>query len=251
MSVKWGKKKNEADDEEHATTNSQLRSQRLKEAREKGMHTKEEWEEMKTFFGECVICGDKESIVKDHIIPLYQGGSDAITNLQPLCRTCNSRKGPDNKDYRLDWCRSHKIEMPNKWLTKDEKCLTINKIKEININPPKSPKGDISPLPGDVPAKSSQKRFQKPTVGEIDAYCKERGNGVDPQRFFDYYESKGWVVGKSPMKDWKAAVRTWERQDKDMKPYQPQAPPLQSPEEEEAEVMRILQERKSRKDNGL
>lgn len=128
-----------------------------------------------------------------------------------------------------------------------------NKIKEIkiNINPPKSPKGDISPLPGDVPTKSSQKRFQKPTVGEIDAYCKERGNGVDPQRFFDYYESKGWVVGKSPMKDWKAAVRTWERQDKDMKPYQPQAPPLQSPEEEEAEVMRILQERKSRKDNGL
>ena len=59
----------------------------------------------------------------------------------------------------------------------------------------------------------SVKRFVKPKVDEIEAYCKERNNSVDAQQFFDYYESKGWKVGKSPMKDWKSAVRTWERND--------------------------------------
>ena len=57
----------------------------------------------------------------------------------------------------------------------------------------------------------SVKRFVKPNVEEIESYCKERNNNVDAQQFFDYYESKGWKVGKSPMKDWKASVRTWER----------------------------------------
>lgn len=59
----------------------------------------------------------------------------------------------------------------------------------------------------------SVKRFVKPNVEEIESYCKERNNSVDAQQFFDYYESKGWKVGKSPMKDWKASVRTWEKND--------------------------------------
>ena len=54
-------------------------------------------------------------------------------------------------------------------------------------------------------------RFSKPTVEEIHEYCFERNNGIDAQRFFDHYESNGWMVGKTKMKDWKAAVRTWER----------------------------------------
>ena len=53
--------------------------------------------------------------------------------------------------------------------------------------------------------------FHKPSVEEIRLYCQERNNSVDPEKFFNFYESKGWVVGKSPMKDWKAAVRTWEQ----------------------------------------
>lgn len=53
-------------------------------------------------------------------------------------------------------------------------------------------------------------RFKKPSNEEIQAYCNERNNGIDPQRFIDYYESNGWKVGKNPMKDWKAAIRTWE-----------------------------------------
>lgn len=54
-------------------------------------------------------------------------------------------------------------------------------------------------------------KFQKPTIDEIKAYCEERHNEIDAQRFIDYYESNGWMVGRNKMKDWKAAVRTWER----------------------------------------
>jgi hypothetical protein len=53
-------------------------------------------------------------------------------------------------------------------------------------------------------------RFKIPTVEEVKEYCEERKNGVDPGRFIDFYSSKGWLVGKSPMKDWRAAVRNWE-----------------------------------------
>ena len=51
----------------------------------------------------------------------------------------------------------------------------------------------------------------RPTVAEVEAYCRERHNHVDPQKFVDYYIANGWRVGRNPMKDWKAAVRTWER----------------------------------------
>ena len=60
----------------------------------------------------------------------------------------------------------------------------------------------------------SRKRFVPPTVDEVREYCEERGNSVDPQRFVDYYSSNGWMVGKTKMKDWKAAVRTWEQREK-------------------------------------
>lgn len=63
----------------------------------------------------------------------------------------------------------------------------------------------------DTPQTKQVKRFSKPTVEEVAAYCKERNNNVDPQRFWDFYEAKGWKIGKSPMKDWKACVRTWEK----------------------------------------
>lgn len=57
------------------------------------------------------------------------------------------------------------------------------------------------------------KRFTPPTTEEVKAYCEERGNNVDPERFIDFYASKGWKVGNQGMKDWKAAVRTWEKRD--------------------------------------
>lgn len=52
-------------------------------------------------------------------------------------------------------------------------------------------------------------KFTPPTVDEVRAYCTEKGFNIDPVRFVDYYKSNGWKVGRNPMKDWKAAVRTW------------------------------------------
>jgi len=69
------------------------------------------------------------------------------------------------------------------------KSTTINNNKEIKLN---------------------NKYFNKPTIIEIKDYCLERNNNIDANSFFDFYESKGWFVGKNKMKDWKAAVRTWE-----------------------------------------
>lgn len=56
-------------------------------------------------------------------------------------------------------------------------------------------------------------RFEKPSIEEIRDYCQERHNSVDPAAFFNFYESKGWMIGKNSMKDWKSAVRTWEQRE--------------------------------------
>lgn len=81
-------------------------------------------------------------------------------------------------------------------------CHATEKEEEIDKNKTKSKNNGVG-----------AKRFTPPTVEQVRAYCTERRNMVDPQRFVDFYESKGWVVGKVKMKDWKAAVRTWERED--------------------------------------
>ena len=65
---------------------------------------------------------------------------------------------------------------------------------------------NFSPL---VQNSAKPKKFQKPTIEQIRAYCKEAGKDIDAETFFDFYEAKGWVVGRSPMKDWRAAVRNW------------------------------------------
>lgn len=66
--------------------------------------------------------------------------------------------------------------------------------------------------------KERSPKFQKPTLEEIREYCISRGNSVDPEQFYNFYESKGWMVGRTPMKDWRAAVRTWEKREKEIAP---------------------------------
>lgn len=60
---------------------------------------------------------------------------------------------------------------------------------------------------------ASRSRFVPPSFEEVQSYCRERASRVDPRAWMDHYESNGWRVGRNPMKSWKAAVRTWERQD--------------------------------------
>lgn len=80
---------------------------------------------------------------------------------------------------------------------------------EIEIELEKEIEKELDTKANKSPTKA--KRFVKPTLSEIEQYCIERNNNVDAQHFYDHYESNGWKVGKNSMKDWKAAVRTWEK----------------------------------------
>lgn len=73
--------------------------------------------------------------------------------------------------------------------------ISINNTKEINNNKLLFPK----------------KKFKKPTLDEVQQYCLERNNNISAEKFIDYYESNGWKVGRNSMKDWKAAIRNWEK----------------------------------------
>ena len=96
--------------------------------------------------------------------------------------------------------KQKQLALPDRYdaVTKNNESKSIEKDIEIDKE-----KDSIKP----------QKRFAKPSLDDVKAYCQERGNNVDAEKWFNYYESNGWKVGKNPMKDWKAAVRTWERSD--------------------------------------
>ena len=94
--------------------------------------------------------------------------------------------------------------------TNVQKCNTeIEKDKELDTDTDI----DLEKEKKDKADKPLRTRFVPPTLSDVQAYCLERNNNVDAQRFIDYYTSNGWKVGKNPMKDWKAAVRNWERSD--------------------------------------
>lgn len=111
-----------------------------------------------------------------------------------------------------------------------------NPIGVIDKNPLENPIGVFEKTPDKeididkdnkekvLPKGNTKKKFVKPTVEEVRAYCLERKNNIDPERFVDYYESNGWKVGKNPMKDWKACVRSWEKNSDQRKTERPAAP---------------------------
>ena len=95
----------------------------------------------------------------------------------------------------------------NKAYTLDENKMYTKCIQDVSVGKDSIGKDSI----GESVRGGKAKRFIPPTVEEVESYCSERGNGIDAQSFIDFYESKGWMIGKNKMKDWKAAVRTWER----------------------------------------
>jgi len=111
----------------------------------------------------------------------------------------------ENREYS-----SQVIEYKQEDKLKNKKDNTTH-VREKNAAAP-----EIEPAkPPDKKKKSGNERFKVPAVEEVAAYCAERGNNVDAHAWWDFYQSKGWMVGKNRMKDWKAAVRTWEQRHKD------------------------------------
>ena len=100
-------------------------------------------------------------------------------------------------------------QMATTWQPNDNQVATQYRIGKESIV-----KDSIDNIIGDSdesqPVKK-RKTFIPPTIEEVREYCNERMNFVNAESFVDFYESKGWMVGKNKMKDWKAAVRTWER----------------------------------------
>ena len=92
---------------QRARINQRLRSMRVRLARAMGRHTAAQWGSLvKEFNGRCVRCGSTDGVTKDHIVPIYRGGSDAIENIQPLCVRCNSSKGPECTNW-VEFRRTH------------------------------------------------------------------------------------------------------------------------------------------------
>ena len=71
-----------------------------------------------------------------------------------------------------------------------------------------------TPTPTPTPTPNKRKKFIPPSLGEVSEYIKSKGYSIDASAFIDFYKSKGWMVGRNKMKDWKASVRTWVNRDK-------------------------------------
>ncbi len=84
--------------------------------------------------------------------------------------------------------------------------------------------------------KESNKAKIPPALNEVESYCKERGNSIDPQKWYDHYTANGWMVGRTKMKDWRAAVRTWERNGLSP-PVKPARPPSTIKDQDGNDIM--------------
>lgn len=150
----------------------------------------------------CEICG--ESNTKKLLIHHNNGYSNDLEDLYLLCHSCH--KQVENGTLKCDK-HKRKAVTCNSLVTACnidiEKDIEIDIEKDIDIEKEKDNKRS-----------AQNKHFVPPTVDEVRAYCKERGNNIDAESFVDYYTSTGWLVGKKPMKDWKASVRTWERNER-------------------------------------
>lgn len=132
------------------------------------------------------MCSDEE-----YYLPDTKDSTGCETAAASRMRRCRAKKDKLERNNVTPMLQSGYREIEK------EKELKIEKEIELDTKANKSP--------------TKAKRFVKPTLSEIEQYCIERNNNVNAEQFYDYYESNGWKVGKNAMKDWKACVRTWER----------------------------------------
>lgn len=159
----------------------------------------------KLLYGEITALCDKEGYcwaTNDYFANLYQISKKTITrNIKQL-----ESKGYINLFYQTNGAIKKRyittdknvFERTKMSFDEGQKCPinnTSNNIKEINNNK----------------LLFTKKNFKKPTLEEVETYCKDRENNIDAEKFIDYYDSNGWKVGRNSMKDWKAAIRNWEK----------------------------------------
>lgn len=148
-----------------------------------------------------------EAMVKFMVqIGLFEASQGTITCLKLLKRLDTSMTSNVRLRKLIKTAREKVMTKSGNVLTDSDFILQEKNIKEKNI-------GSLDDVSDPPPSSPKRKVFVPPDVSEVRAYCRERKNNVDASTFCDFYEAKGWVVGKTKMKDWKAAVRTWEKRD--------------------------------------
>lgn len=122
--------------------------------------------------------------------------------------------------FQTEWNKCSKPQV-DKGVSESGTNVPNNQIEEAPLfpldkeTPPATPKEINPPI---IPQEEKEKKertkvFKKPTIEEVEAYCNEKGYPIDPEAFWHFYESKGWMVGKNKMKSWKDACVTWARKD--------------------------------------
>ena len=149
----------------------------------------------------------------------------------------------DNVLWIKDWKENNYIQKDR---YQPSKYLQMYNLDTICIQNVYTGKDSIGKLSIDNIKENTKRKFTKPTIKEIQEYCKERNNGINAEAFYDFYESKDWYVGKNKMKDWKACVRTWEQRNTKSKETAPEwidknIDQQQATEEELKEIENILQ----------
>ena len=180
--------------------------------------------------GETTECGEVVSVAMELIKPQIEANNQ---------RYINGKKGAEHGIKGGRPKKENPTETPKKPLKNPTETPNVND-NDISFLEKKKQKSDaaVSDLENEnsespletlqTPKEQSgggRKKFTIPTPEEVQAYCDERKNGILGQQFCDFYSSKGWKIGSQPMKDWKAAVRTWEMRRKDLSPSVAQPQP--------------------------
>lgn len=164
-----------------------------------------------------------------------------VTSLDGIVKQCG--KGITTQNVRSALARFEKLDFLTNESTKTGRLVTILNWRTYQVEYPQANKDtnkevtktqqrgnkEVTPNNNDnndnneimkkdnIADKPPTQKFVPPSLEEVTAYCRERHNDVNPQKWHDFYSAKGWMVGKNKMKDWKAAVRTWEQ--KNEKPF--------------------------------
>lgn len=162
----------------------------------KATHQDYEWRGIKVKTGEC-ICGRKELSYNSGLTE-----QQVRTSLDKLKKSKNVTIKTTNKYSIISIVNWEKYQDNNQ---QDNQPITNNQPTSNHIQEHNNIKTEETKNIYNIG------KFKKPTIEEISEYCKERKNQVLANKFYDYYESNGWKVGRNKMKDWKAAVRNWEK----------------------------------------